>query len=174
MKKIALSFLLLAAVVLAAAPRVSRASLRAMESSLDERISRLWNDVPYLLIGPTRGVYLEGYGAVFTAEVHLVSDRRSLMAAAVSKADVAQAHQTSLERIPVLKKALREALVSTAASLDTVPGQEQIAIVAFLDHYPWEDVSGMPASVMVTAPKGKLLEAQRAGNAESVIQVSEN
>jgi hypothetical protein len=111
---------------------------------------------------------------VFTAEVHLVSDRRSLMAAAVSKADVAQAHQTSLERIPVLKKALREALVSTAASLDTVPGQEQIAIVAFLDHYPWEDVSGMPASVMVTAPKGKLLEAQRAGNAESVIQVSEN
>ena len=43
-----------------------------MEKSLDERISKLWDDNPYLLLGTTRGVYLEGYGAVFTAEVNLV------------------------------------------------------------------------------------------------------
>jgi|SRR5215469_7984330 len=174
MKKIILSSLLVAALATAASIRVSRASLRAMENSLDERISRLWTDVPYLLIGPTRGVYLEGYGAVFTAEVHLVADRRSLMAAIVTKADVAQSHQQTLDRIPVLKRALREALVATAQSLDTVPAQEQIAIVAFLDHYQWEDQSGMPASVTVQAVKGKLLEARQAGNADSVIQVSEN
>jgi hypothetical protein len=176
MKKLSLTFLLLAAVAMAAvtSPRVSRTSLRAMEKSLDERISRLWSDVPYLLIGPTRGVYLDGYGAVFTAEVKLVADRRSLMAPNVSKAEVAQAHQQALDRIPMLKKALSEALVSTAASLDTVPAQEQVTIVAFLDHYVWEDQSGMPTQVTVQAVKGKLLEAQQAGKAASVIQVTEN
>ncbi|HUA84546.1 MAG TPA: hypothetical protein VMB85_11845 [Bryobacteraceae bacterium] len=171
-----MSFLLLAAMAFAAAtaPRVSRTALRAMEKSLDEQISRLWPDVPYLLIGPTRGVYLEGYGAVFTAEVNLVPNPSSLMAPVVSKADIARLHQLKLERIPLLKKALREALVSTAASLDTVPATEQVTIVALLDHYAWEDLSGLPSQVMVQAVKGKLLDAQRTGNVESVIQVSEN
>jgi hypothetical protein len=178
MKKIILTFSLLAVVfglTAATAPRVSRTSLRAMEKSLDERISQLWKDVPYLVIGPTRGVYLEGYGAVFTAELNLVANPSSLMHAAVDKGDIARTRQTKLERIPLLKKALREALVSTAASLDTVPADEQITIVAFITNYPWEDVSGIPGQVMVQAQKGKLLEAQRQGGAavESVIRVSE-
>ena len=53
-------------------PRVSRAMLVASEKSLDDRVSRLWDDNPFVLLGPTRGIYLEGYGAVFTAEVNLV------------------------------------------------------------------------------------------------------
>lgn len=176
MKKVFSIFLLLGAMAMlaaAAAPRVSRTTLRAMEKSLDAKISSLW-DVPYLLIGPTRGVYLDGYGAVFTAEVNLVMSPVSLMNPQVSKAEVLRAHQLKLERIPLLKKALRDALVSTAASLDTVPAQEQIAIVAFLDHYPWEDVNGMPVQVTVHAVKGKLLEAQHGGNLDSVITVTEN
>lgn len=176
MKKISVSFLLLAAVAVAAvtAPRVSRTTLRAMEKSLDEKISGLWADVPYLLIGPTRGIYLEGYGAVFTAEVNLVPNPSSLMAPVVTKADAVRLRQLKIERIPLLKKALRDALVSTSESLDTVPAQEQVVIVALLDHYPWEDVSGLPTQVMVQAAKGKLLDAQRTGNYDSVIKVSEN
>lgn len=179
MKKTCMSALLLAAVLgltAAAAPRVSRTSLRAMEKSLDNRISQLWTDTPYLLIGFTRGVYLDGYGAVFTAEVNLVANPSSMMHAAVSKDDIARVRAKRLERIPLLKKALRDALVATAASLDTVPADEQVSIVAFLDYFPWEDASTMPAQVMVQASKGKLLEAQRAGGAalDSVIRVTEN
>ena len=48
---------------------------------------------------------------------------------------MAKFRQKKLDRIPVLKKALREALASTAASLDTVPPDEQITIVAFLSHH---------------------------------------
>src|SRR5260370_456257 len=55
-----------------AAPYVKRAALIAMEKSFDQRIVRLADD-PYLLVGDTRGVYLEGYGAVFTAEVNLAN-----------------------------------------------------------------------------------------------------
>ena len=120
-----------------------------MEKSLDSRIAQLWTDTPYLLIGTTRGVYLDGYGAVFTAEVNLVSNPSSMMSASVSKADIARVHAKRLERMPLLKKAMCDALIATAASLDTVPADEQVAIVAFLDYFPWEDPTVMPARVTV-------------------------
>jgi hypothetical protein len=174
-----LPFLLLAVVLglsAATAPRVSRGTLAAMEKSLDERISRLWDDNPYLLLGQARGVYLDGYGAVFTAEVNLVANPVSLMHANLSKDEIARYRQKKLDRIPVLTKALREALASTAASLDTVPAEEQLTIVAFVDHFPWEDMSGLPVQLTVQAPKKKLIEAQRAGGTalEAAIRVTEN
>ena len=180
MKKIFLPFLLLVMVFASTAatsgPRVSRGTLASMEKSLDERIQRLWDDTPYLLLGTTRGVYLEGYGAVFTAEVNLVMNPVSLMNSRLSKEDIAKVRQKKLDRIPTLKKTLRESLVSMAASLDTVPGEEQIAIVAFIDHYPWEDVTGVPVQITLTAQKKKLVDAQRAGGAglDTVIRVTEN
>src|SRR6185437_561739 len=116
-------------------PRVSRKTLAAMEKSLDGRIQSLWNDTPYLLLGSTRGVYLAGYGAVFTAEVNLVTNPVSLMAPRVTKPEVARIHQEKIQRLAILKKTLREQMISMAASLDTVPDDERIAIVAFIDHY---------------------------------------
>jgi tetrahydromethanopterin S-methyltransferase subunit B len=180
MKKIFLPILLLVVVFASTAatsgPRVSRATLASMEKSLDERIKRLWDDTPYLLLGDTRGVYLEGYGAVFTAEVNLVMNPVSLMSTRLTKDDIARVRQKKIDRLPTLKKALRESMVSMAASLDTVPGEEQIAIVAFIDHYPWEDVAGIPVQITLTAQKKKLVEAQRAGGTglEAVIHVTEN
>jgi len=182
MKRIYLSFLLLAVALgltAATAPRVSRGTLAAMEKSLDQRISKLWDDNPYLLLGTTRGVYLEGYGAVFTAEVNLMSNPSSLMHATLSKDEIANYHKKKLERVPLLKKALREALVSMASSLDTVPPEEQVIVVTFLDHYPWEDLTGLPTQITFQAQKSRLLTAQRAATSgdsslDNVIRVTEN
>jgi hypothetical protein len=180
MKKIFLPILLLVVVFASTAatsgPRVSRGTLASMEKSLDERIQRMFDDTPYLLLGSTRGVYLEGYGAVFTAEVNLVMNPVSLMNTRLTKEDIARVRQKKIDRLPMLKKVLRESMVSMAASLDTVPGEEQIAIVAFIDHYPWEDVTGIPVQLTLTAQKKKLVDAQRAGGAglDAVIHVTEN
>src|SRR5271154_313341 len=141
MKTTRLPLLLLMAVLsltAANAPRVGRATLVSVENNLNDRIKKLWDDNPFLLLGDTRGVYLENYGAVFTAEVNLVLNPTSLMHANVSKEEVVKFHQKKLDRIPLLKKALRDALVATAASLDTVPPDEQITIVAFLPNHSWE------------------------------------
>jgi hypothetical protein len=181
MKKILLPLLLLLVVVVsltaANAPRVGRATLLSVEKSLDERFRGLWDDNPYLLLGTTRGVYLENYGAVFTMEVDLVVNPTSLMHANVNKDEVVKFHQKKVLRVPILKQALRDALVATAASLDTVPPEEQITIVAFLSNHPsWEDMSGIPTQITVQAPRKKLLDAQRAGAAavDAVIRVTEN
>jgi len=176
MKKTLLTFAMIAAAIgltAAAGPRVSRTTLAAMEKSLDQTISNLWRDNQYLLIGDTRGVYLEGYGAVFTAEVNLVANPISLMNTRLSTADVARFRQSKLERVAVLKKTLREALASTAASLDTVPAEERVTIVTFLDHFPWEDMSGVPTQITVEAQKKALVEAQRSHSYDSV-RVTEN
>ena len=54
------------AVVSPAAAHVNRAAIRAMEESFDKRVLTASPDTPFDLLGTTRGVYLSGYGAVFT------------------------------------------------------------------------------------------------------------
>ena len=177
MKKYLPIFLLLVAALPAAteSPRVTRAVLTPMEKSLDGRISRLWEDNPLALMGPTRGVYLEGYGAVFTAEVNLVSAPLGLMAHTHTKEEKDRHRARKIERRPQLLKVLRTALMESAALLDTVPMEEQVVIVAFLSVYPWEDAKGLPGQVTLQAPRKKLLEVKRAGGTglEAAIRVTE-
>jgi hypothetical protein len=182
MKRLFLPFLLSAVtfstVVLAAdavdSPRVNRGMIVAMEKSLDNRVARLWDDDPFVLLGPARGVYLEGYGAVFTAEINLATGPTMMMQMELSKDEIERHRQKKIKRVPELVAAMRLALVASAASLDPVPQDEQIVIVAFLSRYPWEDVSGLPAQITMQAQKKKLLDAQRAGGTglESAIRVT--
>jgi len=171
--KLITSFLLLtAAVAIGAAdsPRVSRAALSSAEKSLDDRIKALWEDNPLALVGTTRGIYLEGYGAVFTVEVNPISAPLALFhGAAYTKEEKDRYHKKRMERVPQLEAVMKQFLVASAASLDPVPADEQIVLAVVLDHNLWEDVNGTPAQVMVQAPKRKLLEAQRAGSGASAL-----
>jgi hypothetical protein len=178
MKKVT-SFLLLAVAICAAAtstPRVSRNVLKAVEGSLDERIKRLWEDNPFALIAPTRGLYLEGYGAVFSVDVSPVLSTTMMMHPTVTKEEVVQAHKVRLERIPQLKQAMRQAVADAAASLDPVPADDQVTFVVFLAYHQWEDVSGMPTQLTFQGKKKALLDARRAGGAAltQAVQVTEN
>ncbi len=53
-------------------PRVGLTAVRAMEQSFDKSVVTASPESPFDLLGTTRGVYLDGYGAVFTAEVNLM------------------------------------------------------------------------------------------------------
>jgi hypothetical protein len=160
-----------------AAPRVTRPMLVAMEKNLDSRVTRLSQDNPFVLLGPTRGIYLDGYGAVFTAEINLVSTPAALMMfrPQMTKEEIEAHRQKKLARLPQLKEALRQALLDSAVALETVPGEEQIVVVAMLSKYPWEDTTGLPQQIMMQASKKQLLE-QRGNPAalDSVIKMTEN
>ena len=162
-------FLLLgvaASAIASDAPRVPRTTLAAAEKSLDNRFAGLWSDNPFIMLGPTRGVYLEGYGAVFTAEVNLVAGPQiSIIMQSATKQSIAEHRQKKIARIPELKKAMAKALADTAASpeMAAVPPDEQIVLVAFLSHFPWEDLTGVPSQIMMQSSKKKLMEAQSKG-----------
>jgi hypothetical protein len=156
-------------------PRVGRSLIASAEKSLDDRIARLWDDNPVALLGSTRGIYLDGFGAVFTAEVNMAVGGSTLMHPVWNKEDKDRHRKKRIERLPQLKAAMKQALVASAASLDPVPSSEQIVISVYLSRYPWEDAANLPTQVTMQAAKGKLLEAQRAGGSglDQAIRITE-
>jgi hypothetical protein len=140
--------------------RPRRAAVKAVEVSFDQRIERLADD-PFILVGFTRGVYLEGYGAVFTAEVNLaIGPSPSPFHPIISKEDIGRIRAKKLERFPALRQCMRDMLLNAAASLDEVPASEQIVVGVSLLYRPDEDSSGMPGQILMQGTKGQLLDAK--------------
>jgi hypothetical protein len=139
---------------------IKRASLVAMEDSFDKRIKGLADD-PYLLVSNTHGVYLDGYGAVFTAEVSLANGAGiSPFHPVVSKEEYARLRAKKLERLPALRQCMRDMLLAASASLDEVPAGEQIALGVTLINRPGEDKTGIPDQILMHGVKSQLLDAK--------------
>jgi len=141
-------------------PRVTRGSLAPLESTFDVRISRAGQEDPFDLLGNTRGVYLDGYGVVFTTELNLiVTPPITPFRPQVSKEEIERIHQRKVAKLQVLKKAMREMLASSAAAIDGLPPNEQVVIAVTLFYYSWEDREGLPSQILLQAPKSVLVGA---------------
>jgi hypothetical protein len=167
-------FLAAAFAISAAEPRVSRTLLATAEKSFDGRVLQLWGDA-LSLVGPTRGVYLEGYGAVFTAEVNVATPSISLMNPTPTSKQIADLHKIKQERLPQLRAAMKSALMDMAASLDPVPASEQVVLALLLPRFPGENTAGLPLQLIMQGTKQKLLDAKRAGGsaADQAIKITE-
>jgi hypothetical protein len=161
MRTAGLAALLLAAVTAAAQPvkpRVPRASLVPLESSFDVRIAKPGQEDPFDLLGNTRGVYLDGYGVVFTTEVNLiVTPPVTPFRPQVSRQEIDRIRQRKLAKLEVLKKAMREMMTASAAAIEGLPANEQVVVAVTLFYYPWEDRSGLPSQILMQAPKSALV-----------------
>lgn len=144
-------------------PKVPRSEVVAMEKSFDQKLAGLWSE-PFLLLGTTRGVYLDQFGVVFTAEMNLVNGPNiNPFMQTISKARIEAHRKEKLQRIPALKQAMRKMLTDAAASLDGMPDSDQIVVEVTLAKYNWENMNGVPTEILMQAQKKKLLDAQRAG-----------
>jgi hypothetical protein len=175
-KYLLLALPLCAAAIAATAPRISGNLLKIVESSLDDRVKSLWADNPFSIIRPTRGLYLDGYGAVFTVDVSPVLSTTSMMHPTVTKDEVVKAHKVRLERVAQLRTAMGAAVADAASSLDPVPADEQITLVVYLTYHDWEDISGTPGQITFRGKKKALIDAKRAGAAAlaQAVTVTEN
>lgn len=141
--------------------RVTRTDVKALDESFDVRLRSLWPDDPVNVLGVTQGVYIGGYGAVFTAEVNVApSAGITPFHPAVSKDEVVRIHQKKAQRIEKLKDAMREMLISSAARLDGIPDDEQITLAVSLFHWNWEDTAGLPEQIVMHAQKKMLAGVQ--------------
>lgn len=156
---------LCAAAIAATTPRISGNLLKMVETSLDDRIKSLWSENPFSIIRLTRGLYLDGYGAVFTVDVSPVLSTTSMMHPTVTKDEVVKAHKVRLERVAELRTAMRAAVADAASSLDPVPSDEQVTLVVYLTYHDWEDISGTPGQMTFRGKKKALIDAKRAGAA---------
>jgi hypothetical protein len=176
-KPVVISSMLLAAVVwtaVAEAAHVGLTSIRAMEQSFDKRILTASTESPYDLLGTTRGVYLDGYGAVFTAELNLmVTNNISPFLQQIPKDYVVKVHAQKLQRLPLLKQTMRDAMLAMASSLDGVPKNENIVLGVSLVYFTkWEDTSGLPSEIIMQAERQKLLDVQLGRTSRSSLDSS--
>jgi hypothetical protein len=145
----------------ASEPIVSRASLMAVESSINDKMRSNLRD-PYDLLGTARGTYLEGYGAVFTVELNLVllsPLNLSPFKPSITEAEIADIHDRKLQKIDALKESMRGLMLNASHSLPGLPAEERIVMETFLFNYRWENARGLPRRIVLTAPKQKLMDA---------------
>ncbi len=90
---------------------VRRSVIRAAEISIKQRLSGLFPDMAQSVTGDPRGVYLDGYGAVFTAEMEPVTDGTMMMHAVLRPDEKAAVLAKKKARIPEIRKAMKESLV---------------------------------------------------------------
>ena len=178
MKRYFLAALLGAAVFAAVSTpaRVTRASMSTLERKLDRSVITLDPNQPGDILGTTRGVYLEGFGAVFSTEVELLPYAApNPFKPDYTKAEIARLKSTKQVRLGTLRQRMREAMMNAASSLDSVPVNEQVAYAVTIPYWNWEDTGGMPRQILMQAPRAALLQGSR-GNKQaldSAIKVQE-
>jgi hypothetical protein len=172
--------MVLTVVALAAEPAITkpdvRDSLETAEQALSDRLrTNEALSTMYVLWKP-RGAYLEGYGAVFTIELNLAPMANvSPFQKAYNDEQKGQLNIRKRQRLEDLTEQAREMLVEAAKQLSVVPENEKVALAVTLFHYNWEDLTDLPAQIVVQAPRSALL-AGAAGSlskAELKAQVQE-
>ena len=151
-------------------PRMSRGAVEAMEKTMDDRLRGLWTADPLEVIGLTQGIYLSGYGGVFMGEVNLApASGITPFHPTRSPDEVKRIHEKKVARLPELKKAIEQMLLDSAGSLDTVRDNEQIAVGISLFYWVWEDKAGLPAQIVMRAPKGALVQIKTGKTAKTAL-----
>jgi hypothetical protein len=147
-------------------PPVTRAAFAGLERKLDRRILTLDVNDPYELLGTVRGVYLRGYGAVFTTELSLVVTYISPFVPDLTPADIQKLHQKKLAKLVSLKQSMRQMLIDAATELDCVPASEQVVLGVTLFYRSFEIKDGLPGQIVMQAPRQALLD-YKAGRIKS-------
>lgn len=157
--------LLAAIAATAAGPSISRESLQGLERAVDVRLENMITDDPFSILGFTRGVYLDGYGVVLTAEIELVpSAAPNPFRPRYTKDQIAKLKEKKKVRISFLKENMHSMLTEAANSLSALPPEENIALAITIPYFTWEDSEGMPRQILVIAPRKALLETRGKGS----------
>jgi hypothetical protein len=166
------ALLLAAGAAYAASPEqhATMVSVVSMQKSIDGGLAHIWPDEPFFVLGTTHGVYLDGYGAVFTAEVNLAAAPISPLMPHPTKEMIDRHHKKKLERLPQLEQAMRELLVQTAASMNKLADTDRIVIAVSLTSYAWEP-PGLPCQIVVQGTRGALVATRSAGGGTQLASV---
>lgn len=136
--------------------------MRDAEKRLDATLATIGSPEPVYILGLTRGLYLQGYGAVFTAELDLVQTTAPTPFNPVfTKEYMAKVHRQKVANLPLLKKAMQGMWQDAAATLNSIPDTEQVVLSIRMLYRPWEDTTGLPSQILLKGSrKGGLAAVQ--------------
>ncbi len=142
--------------------RVSLASLAELSRSFDRDLRMFAPTDPIDVLGNTRGIYLDGYGAVFTTELSPVyTPGLSPFQPNISEQEKEKVRQRKLARLPVVERLMNAMLQSAAKDLTAMPGDQQIVVAVNFVYLPYEDTTGLPGQMVVKATRQAILNGSR-------------
>jgi hypothetical protein len=127
-----------------------------LEKKLDGRISETGGTDPCIKVAGNRGVYVKGFGVMFTSDIDLInSPALSPFRPTISEADRIAVHKRKLAHVALLQKTMSEMVQAVAAdpSLKSMADTDQIVVVARMVYRPWEDTTGLPGQIVVRADR---------------------
>ena len=71
----------------------------------------------------------------------------------VNADEIRRTHDKKVQRMAGLRTAMRAMLADSARSLDSVPSDEQLAVSVALFYWNWENREGLPAQIVMHAPR---------------------
>lgn len=152
-------FVFAGALLLSAA--VSRPMINGVERSFNARLESLFPGELFAVLDTPQGVYVEGFGIVFTSRVNLVeAPGLGPFRPALKATELSAIREKKIQRLPVLRDSMRDAMVAAAGMLDSVPVDEQIVYGVNLFQHPYEDAKGLPTQIVMQASRKQLLTFQ--------------
>src|SRR6476646_6955845 len=158
------TLLLLAAIVgrPVESARITLAKVVNTQTLISTQLAAMYPEEPWFLIGPTRGLYLDGTGVIFSAEINLATGPSlSPFKQTITKEEIAHHRDKKETRLPILRQRMYTIVGSMASYMEMLPNNEEFVLAVTLLRYPWEEAAGMPSQIIMRAPRGKLVEAQR-------------
>ena len=156
--------------------KVPRAKIANVEKLINTQMASMVPDEPYFLIGLARGTYLDGIGVIFSVDINLVTGPTiTPFRPAITKEEIAKLREKKEARLPLLRTKMHTVIGSMTSFLDGMPPGEEFIFVVTMLRYPYEEASSLPSQIVMRVPRGKLVEAQRAGNfkIDTVIRTQE-
>ena len=142
---------------------IRRATFTTIEKRFDARLMSTPANDPCDLLGATRGVYVEGFGGVFTAEVSLaVTPTVTPFRKEISDADVQRVWIRKVKALPPLRDAMKEMVVSAADALAMIPANEQVVLAVRLLYLSWEKTETLPAQIIMRGERSALMRSGKA------------
>lgn len=153
-------------------PKVTRADVANMEKAVNDRIQRTFPDDPWVLLGFTRGFYVNGVGVVFSADINLASGPAVSPATPNPRKELLVAqHEKKQKRLPILRETMYTIVRYLSTAATSLPEDEQVVLCVSLMRSPWEIGNDIPAQIVMHVQRGKLVAAK--APLDSVIKAEE-
>jgi hypothetical protein len=138
--------------------KIPISTLYLIERNCDDKLTGIGEPRTVDLLGATRGIYLDGYGTVFTTEMNLVTPPAIYpFHPQITKDEMVKQHSKKIERLPLLRKVMTEMMKVAATSLSAMPENQQIVLAVRLDNMKWEDTAGLPSMILMRADRKSAL-----------------
>jgi hypothetical protein len=156
------------AVAPAGRPGIARQTFTEMEKRFDSQLAATGGAHPIDVLGLTRGLYLDDYGVIFTAEVSLIQTPppSPFRKDGISPELRSEVYRQKTENLPLLKKVMREMVKNTAMTfgaagvkMNILKPNAQVVLAVRLLYLPYESTIGLPGLIVMKADlKGALTD----------------